>query len=333
MLQVMIKNVAVIGSGSWATALVKIFTESKIAVKWLVRGEELAGQIIDTGSNPRYLSSVDLNLKLVKPVTKFEEALPGSEIVIFALPSAYLQSAVESIEPGLLENVQVAVSIKGFIPGTGKVPGRFVYETAGLSKPVMVIGGPCHAEEIAIGRNTYITIACENSRLSDTFCKSLNVKYLRAIASNDPAGVEYVAILKNIIGIATGIADGLNYGENFQAVLVSNAMREVNRFLQLVSPVERDLFDSAYFGDLLVTAYSDYSRNRTLGKLVGRGIKVTQALHAMEMVAEGYHASRELSGILRNMNGSFPVIDSVHRILHHHASAFHEFKLIETQLR
>jgi glycerol-3-phosphate dehydrogenase (NAD(P)+) len=329
----MVKNIAVIGSGSWATALVKIFSESKIAVKWLVRTEELANQILKTGNNPRYLSSVDINPKLVKPVTKFEDALPGSEIVIFALPSAYLQATIESLEPGILEHVQVAVSIKGFVPGTGKVPGRYVTDQAGLTKPIMVIGGPCHAEEIAIGRNTYITIACENNKMSQLLCKSLHVKYLRAVANNDPVGVEYVAILKNIIGIATGIADGLNYGENFQAVLVSNAMREVNRFLEFVSPVQRDLFDSAYFGDLLVTAYSDYSRNRTLGKLVGRGIKVTQALHAMEMVAEGYHASRELSGMLRNMNSAFPIIDSVHRILHHHASAFHEFKLIETQLR
>ncbi|MDE3253435.1 MAG: glycerol-3-phosphate dehydrogenase [Bacteroidota bacterium] len=329
----MIQNIAVIGSGSWATALVKIFSECSIHVQWLVRTKTMAEQILETGNNPRYLSSVELHLSHIQLHTKFEEIDPAAEIILFALPSAYLQETVESLEPGWLSDKQVAVSIKGFIPGTGNIPSVFLKEQAGLTKPVMVLGGPCHAEEIAMGRNTYVTIACENHDLAEEFCKTILLKNVHAIPNNDPRGVEYVAILKNIIGIATGIADGLNYGQNFQAVLVSNAMREVRHFLEMVNPVPRDLFDSAYFGDLLVTAYSDYSRNRTLGKLVGRGIKVTQALHAMEMVAEGYHASEELSGQIKGQETHFPIISSVYRILHRHASAFHEFRLIETQLK
>ncbi len=329
----MIQNIAVIGSGSWATALVKIFSESGIQVQWLVRTKTLADQVRETGNNPRYLSSVDLDLSNISLVTQFEEITPAAEIILFALPSAYLQATIALLEPGWLSDKQVAVSIKGFIPGTGNIPSVFLTEKAGLTKPVMVLGGPCHAEEIAMGRNTYVTIACEDTALTERFCKTISLKNVHAIPNHDPRGVEYVAILKNIIGIATGIADGLNYGQNFQAVLVSNAMREVRYFLEWVNPVPRDLFDSAYFGDLLVTAYSDYSRNRTLGKLVGRGIKVTQALHAMEMVAEGYHASEELSGQIKGRETNFPIISSIYRILHRHASAFHEFRLIETQMK
>lgn len=326
----MIKSISVIGSGSWATALVKVFADSGIPTSWLVRSAYHAEQIKQEGRNPRYLSYLDLDLNYIKPLTQFEEAIQNAQLVVFAVPSAYLSGTIEYIEPTWLEDKQVAVSIKGFVPGTATVPSKFVQTKAGLSTPVMVIGGPCHAEEIAMKRNTYVTVAGEDV---NALCDSMKVKYIKAISNNDPTGVEYAAILKNIIGIATGIASGLNYGENFQAVLTSNAMREINNFLDEINPLQRDLYDSAYFGDTLVTAYSDYSRNRTLGKLIGRGIKVTHALQAMEMVAEGYYASKELAMLTRDLETVFPIIGSVYRILHGHANAFQEFKLIEKHLR
>jgi len=329
----MFRNITIIGSGSWATALVKIFSESGIHISWVVRDAALAAQIQECARNTRYLSYVDLNLDFVNPTVDLEKAIHSSEMVIFALPSAYLSQAAEAIDPAWIVKKQVVVSIKGFVPGTAMVPSIFIQKKFGLLKPVMVIGGPCHAEEIAIKRNTYVTIAGTDTTNAERLKNSIQVKYVNGIVNNDPSGVEYVAILKNIIGIATGIAAGLNYGENFIAVLVSNAMREVNRFLRSVNLLYRDVFDSAYFGDMLVTAYSDLSRNRTLGKLIGRGIKVSQALQAMEMVAEGYRASEELYVLTKNSELHLPIITSVYRILHQHASAFHEFKLIEKQLR
>jgi glycerol-3-phosphate dehydrogenase (NAD(P)+) len=163
-------------------------------------------------------------------------------------------------------------------------------------------------------------------------CEAICVPYVTTIQNNDPKGVEYAAILKNIIGIATGMAGGLNYGENFQAVITSNAMREIEQFLAVACPAKRDLFNSAYFGDMLVTAYSDYSRNRTLGKLIGRGFPLHKALQAMEMVAEGYNASKELYQVLKKLALNLPLINCVYRVLHLHANPFHEFKLIEKQL-
>jgi len=327
------KSITVIGGGSWATALVKIFSECEMEVTWLVRDELQATQIMQTGSNPRYLSFASLNINHINVVTDMEWAIKQSELILFAVPSAYLQQVANTIEPDWLLDKQLVVSIKGFVKGTGLIPGRFLQNVFPGNDSVIVIGGPCHAEEIAMERNTYVTIAAVNMHDSKKISENLHLKYIRPIVNDDPEGVEYVAILKNIIGIATGIASGLNYGENFQAVLTSNAMREINHFLAEVCPRQRDLFDSAYYGDLLVTAYSEYSRNRTLGKLVGRGIKVSNALNVMEMVAEGYNASNELAPMVKYLETDLPVINSIYRILHQHANPFHEFKLIEKYLR
>ncbi len=329
----MAKSITVIGGGSWATALVKIFSECEMEVTWLVRDKLQASQIMQTGNNPKYLSFATLNIKHINAVTDMELAISPSEIIVFAVPSAYLTQVVATIEPEWLLDKQLVVSIKGFVKGTGLIPGRFLQNSFPANNSVMVLGGPCHAEEIAMERNTFITIAARQLDEAIKISDQIHLKYIRSIVNDDPEGVEYVAILKNIIGIATGIASGLNYGENFQAVLTSNAMREINNFLAEVCPRQRDLFDSAYYGDLLVTAYSEYSRNRTLGKLVGRGIKVSNALNVMEMVAEGYNTSNELAPILKNLRTALPVINSIYRILHQHASPFHEFKLIEKHLR
>lgn len=329
----MLDNISIVGSGSWATALVKVFSDSGISTSWLVRDSELAAQIIETGRNPRYLSYVDLDITKVKPCTNIEDVINGSSLIVFAVPSVYLQNYLNAIDPSWLNNKTLAVSIKSFIPGTAMLPSVFVKRHTKVTGDVLVIGGPCHAEEIATKRKTYITIASHDHEKAESLRQCINTKYIQAVSSNDPSGIEYVAILKNIVGIAIGMAVGLSYGENFIAVLVSNAMREVRSILSHVNPRERELFDSAYFGDLLVTAYSDFSRNRTLGKLIGRGIRVQEALQAMEMVAEGFKASAELAVLLGHNALQLPIINGVHRILHMHASAYHEFKLIENQLK
>lgn len=327
----MLKNITIIGSGSWATALVKIFSESSIQVSWLVRNKEQAVYINVNKRNPRYLSYAELDLHYIMPTDNAEEAILHAQLVIFAVPSAYLKDVLQSIEPVWLHNKIVAVSIKGLIPFSGSTPALYLRQYLELKQPVVVIGGPCHAEEIAMKRNTYVTISGEDAVWAKKIADSLSVPYIRTVINMDPVGLEYISILKNIIGIATGIAAGLHYGENFLAVLVSNAMREVDKFLSCIK-ASRDLYDSAYFGDMLVTAYSDFSRNRTLGKLIGRGIHVNQALQAMEMVAEGYNASREIAPRINDLQINLPIINSVYRILHQHANPFHEFKLLEQQL-
>jgi glycerol-3-phosphate dehydrogenase (NAD(P)+) len=327
------QNVTVIGSGSWATALVRIFSESGLQVSWLVRDADLAAQVLSTGRNPRYLTQVELDMKNISPTARAEESFQQTDTCVFAVPSAYLQQTLDGFDPRWLAGKKVITSIKGFVPGTATLPSHFIRQKMDLTAQPMVMGGPCHAEEIAMGRRTYITLAAQPKEWADACVEAIQVKYVQTVSNGDPVGVEFAAILKNIIAIAVGIADGLNYGANFQSVLISNSMREVHDFLHAVYPQQRDLYDSAYFGDLLVTGYSDYSRNRTLGKLLGRGIRVQQALQAMEMVAEGYKASLELAQLIPATKKSFPIIQSVNRILHQHASAYQEFRLIEQQLR
>lgn len=329
----MLQNITVIGSGSWATALVKIFTESGLAVNWLLRSREQAEHIRVHGKNCRYLCNAELDARFIYPTTDVTEALTGSQLVVFAVPSAYLEATLENIDKDLLAGKQLVVSIKGFVAGTGYIPSVFIRHYLNRDEPVMVISGPCHAEEIAMRKNTYMTVAGEDESCVKALADCLNLPYVKTIISHDAAGIEFVAILKNIIAIATGVAQGLNYGDNFQAVLTSNAMREVSTFLQEVYPGKRDLYDSVYFGDLLVTAYSDYSRNRTFGKLIGRGMRVQQSIQAMGMVAEGYNASRELDPLLKKMGLAPPIINSTFRILHQHANPYHEFKLVEKYLR
>lgn len=328
----MLNRITIVGSGSWATALAKLFSESGMNVSWLVRDQELADYINTSGRNPRYLSSVKFNRSYISAVAIAGEAFKDSAMIIFAVPSAYLKDTLKKIEPQSVADIPLAVSIKGFIPGTGSTPSRFLAAHFDRKKnDIMVLGGPCHAEEIASQKNTYLTVAGTDSRLVGLLCSSLTCHYIRAIASNDPSGIEHASILKNIIGIASGIANGLLYGDNFQAVLISNAMREANHFINAVEPASRDLFQSAYFGDLLVTAYSDFSRNRTLGKLVGRGFQVNKAIQTMEMVAEGFSASKELAPAIKRSKVHAPVMNAVYRILHKHANPYSEFKLLEEQ--
>ncbi|MET0462999.1 MAG: NAD(P)H-dependent glycerol-3-phosphate dehydrogenase [Chitinophagaceae bacterium] len=328
----MLNRITIVGSGSWATALVKIFAESKIHVSWLVRDAATAEFIRLHGHNPRYLSAASLDLSFIHVTSIHADAFAGSSLVVFAIPSAYLQDTLEDLGIDLIGQIPVAVSIKGFVPGTGLTPSRFVATQLGRNEnDLLVIGGPCHAEEIANNRNTYLTIAGQDQPLVEAICERLSCPYVRAIQSLDPAGIEYAAILKNVIAVASGIAQGLLYGDNFQAVLVANSMGEASRLINSIEPGTRNLFQSAYFGDLLVTAYSDFSRNRTLGKLIGRGYAVNKALQAMEMVAEGFNASKELEVLLKNSALQTPVFNSVYRILHKHSNPFNEFKLLESQ--
>ncbi|MBG9376452.1 NAD(P)-binding domain-containing protein [Panacibacter sp. DH6] len=328
----MLTHVAVLGSGSWATALVKIFAESGVFVSWHVRTQDQADDINANGRNPRYLSFAELKMSFINAYAAVEQTVAHAEMVIFAMPAAYLPDYIKNIDKSLFDGKTVAVSIKGLIPGTSTIPGLYLEQQL-AKKNVAVIAGPCHAEEVATQSTTYMTISCNDETIATTIASSIKTGYVTTIINNDPAGVEYAAILKNIIGIAGGIAKGLQFGHNFRAVLVSNAMREVQQFMTAIVPRSRDLFDSVYFGDLLVTAYSDFSRNRTLGKLVGRGMKPVNALDAMEMVAEGYQASKELAPVIEKAQLNLPVINGVYRILHQHANPYYQFMLIEKHLR
>lgn len=329
----MLKRVSIIGSGSWATALVKMFSDSGTQVSWLVRNSEQQVFIQTSGYNPRYLSFAPLKMKYIQPTADPLMAVKGSELVIFAMPSAYLEQNLQRFDKAWLGDKHLAVSIKGFIPGSSCTPSQYLSRKFSRNESsVSVIAGPCQAEEVAVQKNTFITICGTDAAWVKRISAALNTSYLQIIPNTDPVGVEYTAILKNIIGIATGIASGLHYGDNFQAVLVSNAMREIREFLDNILPAQRDFFASAYCSDLLVTAYDEQNCNRILGTLIGRGIHVNKALQTLASLAEGFQASKELLPVLKDIPVTMPVINCVHRILHKHANPATEFSLLEKHL-
>jgi len=262
-------KIAVIGGGSWATALVKILCDNQADVTWWMRNEEAVAHIRAFGRNPHYLSSAEINISKDRVSTDIKATIAAADIIIFAVPAAFLHTSLSSLSPADFSGKFICSAIKGIVPEFNLIIGEYFNNYFKLPlEQVLVISGPCHAEEVALEKLSYLTISCLQQNHADAFAAILNNRYIRTVTSDDIYGTEYGAVLKNIYAIAAGIFHGLGYGDNFQSVLISNAIREMERFLAAVHPINRDIKESAYLGDLLVTAYSQFSRNRTFGNMV-----------------------------------------------------------------
>ena len=317
-----VPRVAVIGSGSWATALVKILCEQHVHINWWFRKAEDAEYVRDFRHNARYLSDVEIHLGKVVPVHNLQQALADTDTVILAVPSAFLLTVLTEALAGDFEGKTVVSAIKGMVPGENIPVTDYMNRVFGVpAEKMAVIAGPCHAEEIALERLSYLTIGAPDLHVAEEFAAMLRCRYVKASTNPDLYGIEYCAVMKNIVALACGICHGLNYGDNFQAVLVSNALQEIGRFLEAVYPFARDLNRSAYLGDLLVTAYSQFSRNRTFGNMIGRGYSVKSAQVEMNMIAEGYYAAKCITDINLNYGVQMPVMQAVYCILYEKASA------------
>jgi len=329
-----LRSLSIIGGGSWATALVKIFSESKNIVTWYLRSQHHVDYLLANNRNPNYLGFLELDLHYIRPTSLAEEAIGASDDILFAVPSSYLESTTAMLDENIFQHKRLYVSIKGTAGNQSLVPSVFLSKKFNLAvSEIVVLAGACHAEEIAVGRKTYLTISGHDENIVNSMANAISSPYITVIKNNDPTGVEFAAILKNVIGIVSGMVKGLNYGDNFLAVVISNAMREIKNFLQATDNRERDLYNSAYFGDLLVTAYSEFSRNRTFGNMIGRGYSVTAAESRMSMVAEGFPAVKGMYLAAKKSGIAMPVLSSVYRIFYEHAAPFSEFKLLEKQLQ
>jgi glycerol-3-phosphate dehydrogenase (NAD(P)+) len=316
-------RVAVIGSGSWATALVKLLVENKnetIVLSWWLRSEENAAYIRLHGHNPKYLTSAQLPVDQINISTNLQLLIVEAELVILAIPSAYLHEQLATLPETIFQDKLVASAIKGVIPETYQVVGTYLKERFNVSEEnILVIGGPCHAEEVAMEKLSFLTIASGSHHNALTLADLLSCPYLKTSISSDLYGVEYAAVLKNVYAIAAGICHGLGYGDNFQALLITYAIKEMELFMNAVSPMERNLMDSVYLGDLLVTAYSQFSRNRTFGMMVGKGYAIKFAQLEMNMVAEGYYASKSLHNLIKNLPLEMQILETVYAILYENA--------------
>ena len=319
-------KIAVIGWGSWATAIVKMLLENLDNIGWYMRSVYVSEHIKLNKHNPNYLSSAELNPSQLDLTNNINEIVSKYNIFIFAIPSAFLSLELKKLTQSL-ENKIIFSAIKGIIPESGLIVGEYFHKKHNIPyKNIGVITGPCHAEEVAMERLSYLTVACQDEEKAALIGEVLTSRYIKTKISDDIIGTEYAAMLKNIFAIAAGISHGLGYGDNFQSVLMSNAIREMKRFIKKVHKMKRNINNSAYLGDLLVTGYSTFSRNRMFGNMIGKGYTVKSAMFEMSMVAEGYYATKSAYKIKNNNGVKTPIIDAVYAVLYQSKDAKQTFK-------
>ncbi|CAN1496719.1 GpsA Glycerol-3-phosphate dehydrogenase [Flavobacteriaceae bacterium] len=323
---------AVIGGGSWATAIAKMLCVNLPEISWYMRNEAAIEHIKTFKHNPNYLSSVEFDNNKLKLTNDINEAVAYADYIIFAIPSAFLDGELAKLTVSLKDKI-IFSAIKGIVPETSLIVGEhfhFQYDIPYYN--IGVITGPCHAEEVALERLSYLTIACGDPDKAAIVAKNLSGNYIKAKITDDIIGTEYAAMLKNIYAIAAGIAHGLGYGDNFQSVIMSNAIREMKKFIKKVHRMKRNINDSAYLGDLLVTGYSVFSRNRMFGNMIGKGYTVKSAQMEMSMVAEGYYAVKSAYKLNQGYGAKTPIIDAVYAILYEGKEAKKVFKKLTEEL-
>lgn len=312
-------KIAVFGGGSWATAIVKMLCENLEKVGWYMRNENTIAHLKEYHHNPNYLSSVAFDIDQLYLSNDMEEMVDYADYLIYVIPSAFLQQELNKIHPECLTGKVIFSAIKGIVPESSLIVGEhFNTHYKVPFSNIGVISGPCHAEEVALERLSYLTLASAEEEISSVLASCLRSHYIKCKISDDVLGLEYAAMLKNIYAIAAGIAHGLGYGDNFQSVLMSNAIREMKRYVKRVHNTKRNINGSAYLGDLLVTGYSVFSRNRMFGNMIGKGYTVRSAKMEMSMIAEGYFAAKSayLLNKQRSKSAKIPIIKAVYKILY-----------------
>tara|TARA_B100000902_G_scaffold341391_1_gene344780 strand:- start:418 stop:1407 length:990 start_codon:yes stop_codon:yes gene_type:complete len=315
------KTFGILGGGSWGTAIVKILSHNLTTLNWYVRSEENASYIKKFKKNPNYLRSVNLNKNNIRISSSIEEVVKNSDILVLAIPSPFLDLELQKIKL-FLNNKYIFSALKGVVPDSNLVVSEHLNSIYNIPKnKIGIITGPCHAEEVALEKLSYLTIACDDHVLGEYVRSSFETNFIRVKLSRDSIGVEYAAMLKNIYAFMAGVAHGLGYGDNFQSVLISNSVVEMNQFIRTIYKVKRDINDSEYLGDLLVTSYSTFSRNRTLGNMIGKGYSINSAIAEMSMISEGYYATKNAFEISLENKISFNIINAAHEILYKNASS------------
>ena len=311
---------AVIGSGSWATALVKILLESEQSVGWYIREPEIRESLALNGTNGTYLQDVHFDTARLYVSGDVNEVVAQADIVVLAVPSAFLKVTLAPLTVPLADKF-ILSAVKGIITNEYITVAEYMNSAYGLPfDQIGIVSGPSHAEEVALERLTYLTVVCKDIENSKIIGRKIAARYIRVVYSTDIYGVEYATVLKNIYAVAVGISHGLGYGDNFTAVLISNSAMEMERFMTGTYPAPRDLNASVYLGDLLVTGYSQFSRNRTFGTMIGKGYSVQSVMAEMTMVAEGYYSTACIQQINKRFGIRMPIADAVYRILYEGAS-------------
>ena len=326
------KNIGVLGAGSWGTALVKMLSENCDKIFWYSRNDIQIKEIIKTKKNPKYLKDLEIDTDKISISSDLNLIIDNSDILIIAIPSPYIEKSLNKHKTALASKIIFSGS-KGVIPESHLVITEHLHKQYNIPyKNLGILSGPTHAEEIAKGKLSYLTVGSSNDEISKYLSKKLFSPYVHTSLSNDVIGIEYAATLKNIYSILVGISFGLGYGDNFISVLISHCTKEMINFIKSIDNVKREFSHSAYIGDLLVTTYSKHSRNRTFGEMIGEGLPVKKAISKMSMIVEGYYATKNAYEISKSKNMNFEIIKVVHEILYNNKNAELELKLLAEKL-
>ncbi|MCQ2224897.1 MAG: NAD(P)H-dependent glycerol-3-phosphate dehydrogenase [Paludibacteraceae bacterium] len=327
-------KIAIMGGGSWATAIAKIcMANRERRINWYMRRQDQIDDFKEMGHNPAYLSMAQFDVSRIDFSSNINEVVKHSDILIFATPSPFLKLHLKKLRASLKSKIVVS-AIKGIVPDENLTVSEYFNQIYNVPLDnLLVISGPSHAEEVAMDRLSYLTIGGVSRDNAKMLANMLLCNYVKTSTVDDVIGLEYASVLKNVYAIAAGICHGLKYGDNFQAVLISNAIQEMHRFLNIVNEKQRNIAESAYLGDLLVTSYSKFSRNRTFGTMIGKGYSVKTAQVEMEMIAEGYYGTKCIHEINKNYHVNMPIMDSVYNILYGKISPAIEIKVLTGLLR
>lgn len=327
-------KVAIIGGGTWATAIAKLVLTNVEEINWYMRRKDRIADFKRLGRNPVYLSSVKFDINRIYFSSNLNDVIKRSDTLIFVTPSPFLKQHLKKLRTSLSGKFIIS-AIKGIVPDENMIVTEYLKNTYSVPDEHMaVVSGPCHAEEVALERLSYLTVGCTNLDNAEKVAHLLSNRFLIASTSHDVAGIEYSAVLKNVYAIAAGICNGLKFGDNFQAVLMSNAAQELNRFLTAASPMEREICNSVYVGDLLVTAYSRFSRNHTFGTMIGKGYSVKTAQIEMDMIAEGYYGTKCMKEINeQRFHVNMPILDAIYNILYNRMPVYSIIQQLANELR
>ncbi|MCM1094623.1 MAG: NAD(P)H-dependent glycerol-3-phosphate dehydrogenase [Bacteroides sp.] len=310
------RKIAVMGGGSWATALAKILLHNCSEIIWYMRRDDRIEEFKRLGHNPAYLSDVEFPIDRIRFYSDINEACRQADTLLMAMPSPYFKNHLAKLDADI-SGKTVVVATKGLIPDENELISDYLEARWGVDPDrIIVVSGPCHAEEVALGRLSYLTVACNDIEHARSFAALLNSKKMKTLVSTDVRGIEFAGVLKNVYAIASGMVHGFKEGDNYQAILISNSIREMARFIGAVVPGQRCISDSVYLGDLLVTSYSRFSRNHNFGTMIGRGISVKRAMMEMEMVAEGYYGAKCMHEINEKYKVNMPILDCVYDTLY-----------------
>ena len=327
-------KIAIIGGGSWATAIAKIVVGHTHHIGWYMRREDQIDDFRRMGHNPSYLTSVHFDIQEISFSNDLNRIVADYDTLVFVVPSPYLKNHLRKLKTRLKDKF-IVTAIKGIVPDENLICSEYFHQVFDVPHDSLAcLGGPSHAEEVALERLSYLTVGCAELEKAQAFADVLASPFIKTKTSTDVIGIEFSSVLKNVYAIAAGICGGLKFGDNFQAVLMSNAVQEMSRFLQTVHPdPTRNVYDSVYLGDLLVTGYSNFSRNRVFGTMIDKGYSVKSAQMEMEMIAEGYFGTKCMKEINRHWHVNMPILDAVYNILYERITPQIEIKLLTDSFR